>query len=304
MNRENDDELKTIISSLAKKIEKNSHKEDLLPQKVENDPLPYCPLPTDMCRVSPFFPLSKKELKKRDFIEEEVIVTSSWGQITYTGPKLSVYEEDALIAILTVFDKKIKNNYKIIDDKKTYVYKGSILPFLRLYTKGRNPSSKDYTSFLKKINLLASTNIQIITYYQSTDEKKKRKIEGFNLIVHYFWDDVNKKIEIELNPYFYDIYMRKNYTLLDLNIRFKLKKPVSKALYRFIKSHKGKVWKGHYITLAKALNLDTSQDTSKKAIYIKINIQNAIKELKSHNVLSKRSGFLRKSPDIVMLVLV
>lgn len=50
----------------------------------------FAPLPTDMCRISPFFPLNQKQLKDRPYIENMVITKSSWGKIIYAGPKLSV----------------------------------------------------------------------------------------------------------------------------------------------------------------------------------------------------------------------
>ena len=302
-NRNNiDDELQVIISKISKKIKKEeSSKEEQLPTPVEKSPFPYCPLPTDMCRVSPFFPMRQKDLNRRIFLEDLVLISSSWGEIIYTGPKLSVYEEDALVAILAVFDNINYRERITSNGKDTYIYEGSILPFLNVYCSGRHPSKRDYERFLRKLRLLASTNIEMKMYDRSDGERKKvDRIIGTSLIVYYKWDEDNKRIKIILNPYFYEVYINKRYTLLDASLRMKLKKPTSKALYRFIKSQRGKVWKGNYLTLAKTINLDTTQ----KSIYIKMNIQNAIEELKLYKILSKSSGFLKNTPDIVRLVII
>jgi hypothetical protein len=66
---------------------------------------PIAPMPTDMCRVSPFFPMARQKLGDRPFIRDMVITSSSWGEIKYTGPKLSTYEEDVLMALLSILDQ-------------------------------------------------------------------------------------------------------------------------------------------------------------------------------------------------------
>ena len=67
--------------------------------------LPVCPMPTDLCRISPFFPINRNEIKERAFIEDMIIMKSAWGEIQFCGPKLSTYEEDVLMAILALLNK-------------------------------------------------------------------------------------------------------------------------------------------------------------------------------------------------------
>ena len=70
--------------------------------------LPVCPMPTDLCRISPFFPINRNEIKERAFIEDMIIMKSAWGEIQFCGPKLSTYEEDVLMAILALLNNKNK----------------------------------------------------------------------------------------------------------------------------------------------------------------------------------------------------
>lgn len=42
---------------------------------------PMAPLPTDMCRVSPFFPLAKRDITERSYIKDMVITDGAWGRI-------------------------------------------------------------------------------------------------------------------------------------------------------------------------------------------------------------------------------
>lgn len=65
---------------------------------------PMAPLPTDMCRVSPFFPLAKRDLTERSYIKDMVITDGAWGRIKYSGSQLSTYEEDILMAVLSLLD--------------------------------------------------------------------------------------------------------------------------------------------------------------------------------------------------------
>lgn len=253
------------------------------------------PVPTEMCRVSPFFPLSKNALSRREYIEDLVIASTGWGEITYTGPRLSVYEEDALIAILAVLRSKPGI---FACNKNRYVYEGPLLPFLTVYCGGRRPSRRDYRRFLRKIRLLSSTTIEMKVYETDGDRREEiNRITGASLIVYYRWDEQRRQVSFALNPYFYEVYMNERFTLLDAIVRIRLNKPASKALYRFILSHTGKFWRGHYMTLARAINL--SDIPSKK---IRATLREAIRELQEMDVLHRGSGFLKESPFVVRLI--
>ena len=56
-----------------------------------------------MTRVSPFFPMSKREMKNRPF--EKLSWETSWGRMVISGEKLSVYDETVLLATLLLLKK-------------------------------------------------------------------------------------------------------------------------------------------------------------------------------------------------------
>jgi hypothetical protein len=43
--------------------------------------LPVCPMPTDLCRISPFFPVNRNELSERQYIKNMTIMENAWGKI-------------------------------------------------------------------------------------------------------------------------------------------------------------------------------------------------------------------------------
>jgi len=254
---------------------------------------PLCPMPTDFCRISPFFPLGKHDLRPREYMEMATI-TSSWGNIIYTGPRLSTYEEDALAALLAYFDthKHLTGN---IEGRITYRYQGPLLPILRLMGID-NPNGSEYLRVVRSFELMACSVIEISTRKNTTRGKSVLKpLLGLsNIMTFARLDKEAKTIDLTLNPYFYLILGSGNYTLLNVKARNKLSSPVAKVLYRFIQSHRGDVWKGHYKTLAATLNLDLEQYPSK----IKSRIAMAISKLIEYGHLSVKSG---QNGDLVCL---
>lgn len=107
----------------------------LQPQQVW---VPYAPVPTDMCRVSPFFPMRKNDRKQKPCVRGMVITLNSWGEITYTGPKLSTCEEDALLAMLALPDSNKNRHADEVKGKSTYTCRGPMLPVLKLMGHSSN----------------------------------------------------------------------------------------------------------------------------------------------------------------------
>lgn len=92
-------------------------------------PAVWCGYPTSIARVSPFFPMGNRDKGHRDklirdldvsprekarivasgaFFFKEPISSGPWGDILYTGPKLSVEEEDVLMALLAIIESGLE----------------------------------------------------------------------------------------------------------------------------------------------------------------------------------------------------
>jgi len=272
--------------------------------------LHWCGFPTDMTRVSPFFPMQANELGQRTFMRDVLITSAAWGEIHYTGPKLSVYEEDALLAILAMLQHVSTHRKESqIDDRKTYTYTGPLLPLWRLMYgsktktgKEKKPSSSDYKRLIASLKLLSVAGVQLSISAGKTKSGKKREPRYSSMsamLSNVALDIETKTLSVTVNPFFYETYIAGTVTLMDVQKRMDISGSIAKSLYRFVTSHSYKepLWSGHYLTLAQALNMDTEQPAKKLREHIKA----AISELARHSILDKKSRLL--SSDIVTLYL-
>lgn len=290
----NPDDLMHIISRMSKRIEddaKITAKEFAVKIPAEEQQwLPMCPMPTDMCRVSPFFPLNKNDLKERDFLRNMVITKSSWGEIHYTGPRLSTFEEDVLMAVLTMMDHSEYRKETTSKGQKTYSYKGPILPLLK--TLGyKGVGAPTYQRVLKSLEIMTVAGVKLIM----GSEAKQREWIMSNILAAARWNTKTKELTVTINPYFYEMYISKSYTLIDIQRRMKIQSPIAKCMHRFIRSHRDGWWKGHFMTLSTALNLNLDLPAFK----LKERIRFAIRELIKLNIITSNSKF--ETPELVYL---
>lgn len=247
--------------------------------------LPCAPMPTELCRTSPFFPLSKQEIKgDRENLKDMVITAGPWGELRYSGEKLSVYEEDILMSVLALADSAEHRQIIEMEGRKHLMFAGTKGEILK--TAGLKSDGKANYNFLDKaIDFLNSARFKLIT-----KDKTEREVGIFSLT-----EKNPRSCTLVLNEYFYEIYVKGNYTLIDVKQRAALKSPIAKALLRFLQSHREEEWKGHYITLAQAINLNMALPARK----IRSRIKEGMKDLKDNKILTDKSCLLDN--DIVLL---
>ena len=252
--------------------------------------LPVCPMPTDLCRVSPFFPMNRNDLAERPYIKQMIIMKNAWGEIQFSGPRLSTYEEDVLMALLALLNNADKRTETTIEGQGTYTYKGPFYPLLKLI-KGPKPNKTEYRRVYEALRLLATSGFNLVVFKDGKIKKERLS----NILTYAEWDHETKELKITLNPYFYEIYMKGNFTLIEIEQRRRLTSPIAKALHRFVLSHRDNTWQGHFLTLAATLNLNIEQATKEIRRLIKLAMAQLIKE----NILTKQSKFV--SQDVVRL---
>lgn len=249
--------------------------------------LPFAPLSAELCRTSPFFPLSKSEVKVRPYLRGFTVTDHSWGKIKFWGEKLSVYEEDVLLAILALIDAG-KHRMEVADEegRTTFAYEGPMRPILQAMGY-KNPGGRDQRRLLEAVRLLH------IAYFE-LHRNKGDKIDMDHIFTRGAWDKETRTLSIMVNPYFYEIYIGGGFTLLDVVLRSKLG-PIGKALYRFVMSHEKDEWRGALHKLVAALNLNPDQHT----VQHRKQIRKAIKELVDIAVLFSSSRI--EKGDLVAL---
>lgn len=291
----------------------------------------WCGFPTDMTRCSPFFPLNPKELGERRYLKNSLITSANWGELRYSGPQLSTYEEDALLALLVVLEKQ--SRYRIISyaheaetyydrttsffepeltveecigdlpfpeiARKTFTYKGPVLPIIRILYGNKTPNSGYYRRLIDSLRLMMSSVVEMsLSNGKSRSGKKRapRKLQMVNMLAGVYWDETRKELAVTINPFFYEMYLAGRVTLMDVTKRMSLKGTISKALYRFVQSQRSNpIFVGHFLTLSDALNMDREQPAKE----IRRLLKTAINELIRQGVLMEKSGFVEQ--DIIKL---
>lgn len=284
----------------------------------------WCGFPTEMTRCSPFFPMPSYALGKREYLENYVITSASWGEIKYTGPKLSTYEEDILLVLLAVLDgqSQYRQETCVLEavicgeeltevlpralhgdpsnggaTKLTLTYKGPALPLLRLLGYAR-PNKKDYERMIAALERMTVAGVKLSISAGKTKSGKCRSphtTQMSAMLSGVHWDDKEKILTATMNPFFYETYMAGRVTLMDVVKRVQLKGIIAKALYRFIQSQQQSVFTCHFLTLADALNMDREQPIKETKRQLKV----AVFELIRQGVLTKKSRFVEQ--DILKL---
>ncbi|QAZ69687.1 RepB family plasmid replication initiator protein [Solidesulfovibrio carbinolicus] len=211
--------------------------------------LSFAPMPSDLCRVSPFAPMSKAEVAHRPWVDAMTIAKSSWGELCYTGPRLSVFEEDVFLALLALIDDPAERRESEVRGMPTTAWKGPLRQLLGLM--GLTDGASNYGRVKRALRYMRATTFEITL--------KSGRVNGCGLIGNYDFDPKTKEVSVTVDPVFHELYSKGSVTRLDVERRSKLAGAVTKCLYRFVMSHKGARWDGHWMTVARAINLDLSQ---------------------------------------------
>jgi hypothetical protein len=205
------------------------------------------------------------KLEKRAFLQSEVITKNSWGMITYTGPQLSIYDEDVLLAILAVIDSQ-KRPTTETKEGTAWTYKGKIRPVLQMLGY-KTPSKTHYKRFHDAIDLLTATAFRITT------KSKKWVLSNIIAAAH---GEGNEYISITVNPFFYNMYVSKSVNLIDFETRIQISGEFAKAIHRFFTSHRDG-WEGNLRTLCAAINAPVTSKLKEMRRQIKKDIATLVK---------------------------
>lgn len=245
----------------------------------------FSPFPTQLTRTSPFFPISTHEIAKREYIRDMVIASHSWGELTYTGPKLSVFEEDHLMILLALIcDVNARTEEACEGGEITYTYTGNIRKILRL-KRIENPGANHYKTVIDSLTLLTGASFKLITKKTGKGKKDLDTTYVNNILTNFAYTHGSGNLKVTVNPYFYQTFGQGMVTWLDVQIRSRLKSAHAKALYRFIMSHRDDKWEGPLLTLAASTNMDSNLPKIKTRERLK----KAIAELIEVGVLTERS---------------
>lgn len=244
--------------------------------------LSFAPMPSDLCRVSPFHPMSKAEIgTKAPPLEDLVIARSSWGELRYSGQKLSTFDEDVFLAVLALVDEQESR-----DGTETTTWRGAVNQILSLMGL-KSDGAANYARVRRSIKYMRATSFEMVL--------KSGRIEGCGLIASYSFDTKTKQVRITVDPIFHELYTRGSVTRLDVERRAKLPGAVAKCIYRFAMSHKPDRWEGNWMHLARAINLPMDKPDKE----LRRMLRTALSALIRAGILTKAS---RLSGEVATLV--
>jgi hypothetical protein len=230
-------------------------------------------LPTTLTRISPFFPMSRRELKKHPF-KAGMTWDNGWGRITVkTGNEcLSVSDETTLLSVLEIAKKA-----------KSDILEISMYQLCKVTNP--KPNKLSYKTQWGNLERLMGTVFKLEILKKDKKGKTKKLVKEMigNVLTFAERDHETNKLTIVLNTYFLKMFDEGFRTNINLKLRASLKGDVSKALYRFFQSHSSYYYNCHFLTLAKAINMNSDLPNKE----IRRQLRKALAEL-------RKAGYLKR----------
>jgi len=251
--------MQTAINETKAHIVKKTH---------EPEQLLFSFMPTQMTRTTPFYPMSKREMKDRPV--EDLTWETSWGQITVSGERLAVYDETTLLNLLVLVKKH-----------RSEVFETTQYELCKLANV--KPATDTYNAIWKSIKRLSKTHIGL-EIWEGKGRARKPVSEMTGTIIT--WIRRNRKtgkLQVALNPYFLEMYGDSFITNIDLKFRADLKGDTGKALYRFYEGQRGTRYTIHILKLATAINLNINLSTNE----LRKTIRKGLRELRAKGYLER-----------------
>jgi len=227
-------------------------------------------LPTSIARTSPFYPMSRGEMKTRP-LYKDFEIKNRWGNIVISGPKLSIQDESVLLAIL-ILVKKNKN--VVIDTDYAEICENM----------GVTRGSSQYSAISECLKRLTKAVVDTNLFSDKEGEGHKitMSITGA-MISNVYQETKSTNVVIHVNPYFLALYGANLTTGIDVNKRSKIKGDTAKALYRFLETHSGGGVPFGLMTLCHAINVNVEQ----QMFEIRKVIRKALAELQKHKHIKR-----------------
>jgi hypothetical protein len=229
-------------------------------------------LPTAMTRISPFFPMSRRELKDRPF-KAGLSWDTSWGRITVeTGNEcLSISDETVMLAVL-----------ELIKRQKSFDVECSAYGIGKIIQK--NPNNRTYDSVWRSLKMLMKTIFTLEIWEGKGKDRKPVETMCGSILTFIRIKHKSSSLDISMNPFFGRMFAEGFITGIDMGLRTRLKGDIAKALYRFFQSQRAYEYSCHFLTIAGAINLDVVRIPNKET---RRKIRKGLSEL-------KREGFLKR----------
>ena len=160
-------------------------------------------LPTIMTRLSPFFPVSKRQMKI-DTITEPIIIENPWGRIIIRNRRLSIYDETVLLSLLMLLKKYDSNTFQ------TTLYELCKLINVK-------PTKDTYTAIMKSLHRMSEAHITMGKMLSRINDAQK--VMDWPIINGITKNEESKKMILELNSYLLSSFRDRFITRMDIRLR-------------------------------------------------------------------------------------
>lgn len=231
--------LESIGSILQKSMQQWQHNRtaDIIIERRRLLPHYISYLPTIMTRLSPFFPISKSDMKT-EAMTESITVENSWGSLKVSGRMLYIYDETVMLALMAMLKK---SNVNIIETTLHELCK----------VMGVKPAKDTYNAIRKSLQRMTAAHIII--------EKgaANGQLEMDGPIIIGMIENEARNLAIELNPYFLNAISNHLVTTIDTKLRAEFGGDIAKALYRFFEGQRPTSYCIGIVKLIKVINIDS-----------------------------------------------
>lgn len=239
-------------------------------------------LPHQMAKTSIFFPMSDRELKEENRKISRIEHETGWGRVVIEGIKLAIFEEDIFLVLMKIAKDCFKK------DKNGYFIEASMREIVNMLYGSSGYTKKSFERVERTLDNFQLIRFELATFDWTKKGKEriktetKRSIGG--IVQSYKYNKETKALKIYFNPHFMAYFLESMLTNIDFSLRRKLKKDGSKAILRFLSTHRNP-GEMHILTVLNAINFNTNQPMFKLRQLFK----SFLRELKQNGVLGTKT---------------
>ena len=257
-------------------------KKEALKAPVKEEQKIFAFLPHQMAKTSIFFPMSDRELKEERRKIARLEQETPWGKVVIEGIKLAIFEEDIFLALIKIAKDKI------VETGGRYILQINMKDIVNLLYGSSGYTQKSFERIENTLQHFQLVRFELTTYDWKKKGKERLKTRVArsigNIVESYKYDEQTKELEIYFNPQFFAYFLESMLTNINFSLRRRLKKDGSKALLRFLSTHRNPGHM-HMLTVLTALNYNINQPM----YLLRRRFKQFVAELRKNGVLSGKT---------------
>jgi len=257
-------------------------KKEVLKAPLKEEQKIFAFLPHQMAKTSIFFPMSDRELKEENRKISRIEHETGWGRVVIEGVKLAIFEEDIFLVLMKIAKDRFRS------DKNGHFIETSMREIVNVLYGSSGYTKKSFERVERALDNFQLVRFELATFDWTKKGKEriktetKRSIGG--IVQSYKYSKETKALKIYFNPHFMAYFLESMLTNINFSLRRRLKKDGSKAMLRFLSTHKNP-GRMHILTVLSALNYNINQPMYS----LRRRFKQFVTELKKNGVLGNKT---------------